>query len=194
MEKTGVIEYFDKLAPEWDSRSAGNDRVINEILDNAEVKEGLDLLDVACGTGVMFPYYGERRVKSICGVDISKGMIKIARAKFPDEKIRLISADATEFEPGELYDRILVYNAFPHFPNPEKLISHLSTLLNEGGILTVAHGMSRQQIDSHHRGSAGRVSVGLVPAEELRRIFEKYLEVTVCEDNDRMYQLCGRKR
>jgi ubiquinone/menaquinone biosynthesis C-methylase UbiE len=34
-----------------------NDAIIGRILDNAEVGPGMDVLDVACGTGVMFDYY-----------------------------------------------------------------------------------------------------------------------------------------
>ena len=52
-----VIRFFDRLAPDWDNSIVRNDDVITAILDNAKVTEGKDVLDVACGTGVLIPYY-----------------------------------------------------------------------------------------------------------------------------------------
>ena len=56
MEKRAVIEYFDRCAPDWDAGMVKNDAIIGTILDNAEVGAGMHVLDVACGTGVMFDY------------------------------------------------------------------------------------------------------------------------------------------
>ena len=84
------------------------------------------------------------------------------------------------------------YNAFPHFPDPERLIATLSGLLKPGGTLTVAHGMSREKIDAHHHGSAHHVSNGLMTAEDLASIFKESLTVTTMISNDRMYQVVGQ--
>ena len=54
MEKKDVIEFFDRCAATWDADMIKNDGIIGKILDNAEVAAGMDVLDVACGTGVMF--------------------------------------------------------------------------------------------------------------------------------------------
>ena len=84
-------------------------------------------------------------------------------------------------------------NAFPHFPDPRKLISNLSAQLKPEGILTVAHGMSREKIDAHHHGSAMKVSNGLMKAEDLAEIFSDNLTVTKIISDDRMYQVAGKK-
>ena len=62
MNKEAVIEYFDRMAPGWDSHMKRNERAITRILDNAHVKEGVKVLDVACGTGVLIPDYLNRNV------------------------------------------------------------------------------------------------------------------------------------
>ena len=67
MNKQDVIEFFDRCAPSWDADMIKSDAVIGKILDNAEVEAGQDILDVACGTGVMFPYYLERGAASVLG-------------------------------------------------------------------------------------------------------------------------------
>ena len=47
MNKQDVIEFFDRCAPTWDAEMIKNDTIINRILDNAEVGEGMSVLDVA---------------------------------------------------------------------------------------------------------------------------------------------------
>lgn len=196
MDKQEVKKYFDELAPEWDAQLIRSDEKINLILDNTGLKKGecedKVVLDVACGTGVLIPDYKERGIKNITAIDISDEMIKIAKEKFPD--VNFICDDVEKVTFDKKFDAIVVYNAFPHFPNGSALIEKLSSLLNEGGMLTIAHGMSKKQIDNHHQGSAKKVSNGLISAKILAKIFKYFkLEVTTEIENDIMYQVVGRK-
>ena len=195
MEKKAIIEFFDRCAPPWAAEMIKSDVKIGKILDNAEVGAGMDILDVACGTGVMFDYYLQRDVASVTGIDISPEMARIASEKYAHEpKIQVICGDVEEFNFDRKFDRIVVYNAFPHFPYPKRLIKTLSKLLKEDGRLTVAHGMSREAIDGHHSGSASKVSNGLMSAESLKKIFDAHFEVEVVISNRHMYQVSGVKR
>ena len=191
MNKQDVIAFFDRLAPQWDEDMIRNDRIISQILDNAGIREGIHVLDVACGTGVLFPDYLSRKVASVTAIDISPKMVKIARSKVPQISVLCGDVEHTAFD--RKFDAIVVYNAFPHFPDPEKLISVLSGLLAPGGILTVAHGMSRAHIDRHHEGSASKVSVGLMHEDDLASIFARHLSVTAKISDDQMYQVAGKK-
>lgn len=193
MEKQDIIDFFDRCAVHWDDNMIRNDAVIGKILDNAGVSAGKDILDVACGTGVLFPDYLKRNVKSVTGIDISPKMAETAKRKFTQENISILCGDVEEMKPDKLFDCIVVYNAFPHFPNPQKLIEKLSSMVKTGGTVTVAHGMSRAMIDSHHAGSAKSVSHGLMSENDLAEIFEKYLTVTVKISDDLMYQVVGIK-
>ena len=71
MNKKEIIAYFDRCAPQWDARMVTDDGKINGILDAAGVREHDVVLDVACGAGVLFPYYLNRNVARVIGVDIS---------------------------------------------------------------------------------------------------------------------------
>ena len=195
MNKQDIVEFFDRLAPQWDADMIKSDAIIGKILDNAEVAEGQDVLDVACGTGVMFPYYLERKAASVTGIDISPEMAKIAAGKYADRgNVRVICGDVEETEFDRKFDVIVVYNAFPHFPNPQRLIKTLASLLKDGGRLTIAHGASRESIDNHHKGSASKVSNGLMSADSLKALFDPYFEVEVVISNSHMYQVSGVKR
>lgn len=195
MNKRDIAEFFDRCAPSWDAELIKSDTIINTILDNAEVAAGQDVLDVACGTGVMFPYYLERGAASVTGIDISPEMAKIAAAKYEDsDVVRVLCGDVEEAVFDRKFDRVVVYNAFPHFPNPQRLIKTLAGLLKEGGRLTIAHGASRAVIDNHHKGPASKVSNGLMSADSLKGLFDPYFEVEILISNSRMYQVSGVKR
>ena len=195
MDKKDVIEFFDRCAPTWDAELIKSDVTIGKILDNAEVGAGMDVLDVACGTGVLFDYYLSRNVASVTGIDISPEMAKLATEKYVEEpKVQVICGDVEEYAFDRKFDRIVVYNAFPHFPYPKRLIKTLAGLLKEDGRMTVAHGQSREAIDGHHKGSASKVSNGLMEAESLKRIFDAHFDVEVVISNRHMYQVSGVKR
>ena len=191
MNKQDIISFFDRLAPQWDADMIRHDDIIGKILDLAGVKAGADVLDVACGTGVLFPDYLARHVESLTAIDISSEMAKIAQSKFPE--VQVVCADVETANFGKKFDCIVVYNAFPHFSDPENLIRVLNGHLKPGGTLTVAHGMSRAQIDHHHEGAASKVSVGLMHEDDLAAIFDKYLNVTAKISDERMYAVCGTK-
>lgn len=194
IDKDSVASFFDEYAPTWDEHLITDDRIINIILDNCRVSEGKRILDVACGTGVMVPYYLERHAAYVAGADISRKMIEIAQSKFHNDNVRFFRMDAENELPEGLFDVINIYNAFPHFDDARKLIMNLSSALDKGGVLSVAHGMSREKLTRHHSGSAAKVSNLLPEAEELAKLFAEYLEVSVTIDNDEMYQVCGIKR
>ena len=194
MNKQDVIEFFDRCAPSWDADMIKSDAIIGKILDNVQVQPGMDVLDVACGTGVMFPYYLELGVASVTGIDISPEMAKIAAEKYAgDPRVQVLCADVEEAVFDRKYDVVVVYNAFPHFPDPRKLIKTLAGLLKEGGRLTIAHGASREAIDGHHKGPASKISNGLMSADSLKNLFAPHLQVEVMISDNRMYQVSGIK-
>ena len=188
-----VIEFFDRLAPDWDAGMVRNEAVIARILDLAGVAPGKAVLDVATGTGVLIPDYLSRGVAGVTAVDVSPRMAEIARGKFAgDDRVTILCADAQEAAFG-VFDCILIYNAFPHFSDPEKLFETLSRQLRPGGRLTVAHGMSRERINAHHSGGAQHVSYGLMSAEDLAALMAPFVAVDHVLSDDSMYLVSGTR-
>ncbi len=166
-----------------------NEPVIATILDNGGIRPGVDVLDVACGTGVLFGDYLRRGVASVTGIDISPKMVQIAREKFPE--ITVLCGDVEQAAFDRQFDCIMVYNAFPHFPDPEKLIATLAGLTKPGGRLSVAHSMSRAHLQAHHAGRASQVSIELLEENVLADIFRKWFAVDVVISDEKMYQVSG---
>lgn len=192
MNKDSIKEFFDSIAPKWDNEPIADKKILDVILDNAGIRENIDILDVACGTGVLFPYYLHRNVKSITAIDLSPEMVKIAKSKFPQANV--ICGDAENIILDKQFDAIMIYNAFPHFPEPEKVIENLSKALKAGGRFTIAHGLSKKELDEIHQKSAGAVSNVLPECDDLAKMLSPYFNVDIMISDDKMYQISGTKR
>jgi demethylmenaquinone methyltransferase/2-methoxy-6-polyprenyl-1,4-benzoquinol methylase len=89
-----IVDMFDSIAPRYDVAnrilSLGIDKKWRKKAIKTAIKDidknNLKILDVACGTGDMIEIW-KNSVKDknleICGLDPSKGMLKIAKKKFP---------------------------------------------------------------------------------------------------------------
>ncbi len=191
MDKKDVIEFFDSMALCWDADQSRNEEVISLILSKGGIAKGKQILDVACGTGVLFPDYMSLGAE-VTGIDISPEMVKRVREKFPEAEV--ICGDAESYSFGKLFDAIMIYNAFPHFINPKALFGNLTKHLKSGGRLTVAHGMSEKELQECHSGKAKNISLPLPSKDKLAELISEFCDVDVMISDDRMYMVSGVKK
>ena len=194
MKKEEIIAYFDRAAEHWDAVMITDDRKINTILDAADVRAGTTVLDVACGTGVLFPYYLRRNVAGVIGVDVSPEMVRIAAGKVQDPRVEILCGDMETMPVHEVCDCCVVYNAFPHFQEPEQLICRLAQWVRPGGRITVAHGMSLEDLERHHDGRAERVSRKMVDTADLAAMLSPWFFVDLMVSDHEKYIVAGVRR
>ena len=194
MNKQEIAAFFDRHAPRWDDHMVTDDTKLKAILDAAGVGEHTTVLDVACGTGVLFPYYLAREVAAVTAVDLSPEMVRIAAEKNRDSRIRVICGDVETLPVDRLYDCCMVYNAFPHFPDPAHLVARLAAWVRPGGRLTVAHGMSLEALHRHHAGVAGHVSREMLTTAELAAVFAPWFHVDTQVSDHEKYIVSGVRR
>ena len=187
-----IRAYFDALAPQWDEVSVHDPQKIRSILHSCHLSKKSRVLDIACGTGVLAPFLLEWEPASVTGIDLSPKMIDIAQKKYGD-RVTYICQDVLEYTSGP-FDVCIVYSAFPHFLEPERLLEKANSLLSSSGRLVIAHSQSREQINSIHGGSASQVSRGLMEASQMAELMEPWFAVEEIVDDEQMYLVCGRKK
>lgn len=165
---------------------------IQRILDECTITSADRVLDIACGTGVLAPFLLRRRPASITAIDLSPQMIARAKEKHP-QGVRFLCGDVLKLKDGP-FDVCIVYSAFPHFLEPERLLRKVWELLSPGGRLIIAHSQSRAQINAVHGGSASEISMGLMEAVRLTALMAPLFLVDTSIDSDEMYLVRGVKK
>jgi demethylmenaquinone methyltransferase/2-methoxy-6-polyprenyl-1,4-benzoquinol methylase len=151
------ISFFDNAAPLWDENEVfSTNTIVSRILDIINVDEGMHVLDLGTGTGVLVPQLLQRVGTSgkVLAVDISDGMLQHARAKCNGSASHDVFLKA-DFErerlPGR-YHRIIMYCVYPHLYRPVSTIKKLlSQNLTNNGTLTIAFPTTALNINNVHR-------------------------------------------
>lgn len=189
-----IREQFDLWADSWDENQAVSESAVEGILDAAGIRRGSRVLDIACGTGVLFPFYRKRGTSAVTGVDCSPKMTAIASGKIKDDpSFTVLTGDAASLDFRNEFDAVMIYDALPHFPDIARLIRRAYDDLAEGGTLTVAHSMSRAEINLHHV-RVPEVSNELPTAKELAALFRPYFRLQWVRDDSSQYLVSGIRR
>lgn len=187
-------DFFDNIAKEWDNIIEVNEEKINTLLSKLDIKENERVLDVGTGTGVLIPFIKKLNKNGyIRGVDLSNGMIEVARKKYkhiPNLDFEIIDVENEVIK--EKYNKIILYSMFPHLENKTKTIKTLvKNNLSENGKLMIAHSNSREFLNNMHKEKNEAVSEArLIPIDNQVKLFEDIgLNVVEAFENDQMYYL-----
>jgi len=134
-----IVAIYDLLAPHYDvvtGDSATETAFIDSIIERAH-PQPVTLLEVACGTGEIIASLAGRY--QVTGLDISPGMLAVARGKLPGE-IPLHLADMSRFKLNAKFDAVIcVYHGINHllsFSDWKGFFDCAYRHLNDGGVLT----------------------------------------------------------
>jgi len=146
-KKSQVTEMFDNISGHYDRMN----RLITFGMDVGWRKKVLkivsdskpaSILDIATGTGDMPILMKSTRAERIIGIDISSGMLAIAKQKIKDQNLEdLISfelgdAENLPYEDGS-FDAATVSYGIRNFQDLEKGLSEILRVLSPDGILVV---------------------------------------------------------
>jgi ubiquinone/menaquinone biosynthesis C-methylase UbiE len=134
----GLIGLFDRLLflpPDLRRRAAA---CLN-------LKPGDRVLEIGCGTGRNFPFLREAvgPAGKIYGVDLSRGMLRRARALCRREhwrNVHLTQCDANEYIPCEPLDAILFSLCYNTMPHHRAVLRHAWKHLRPGGRIVIMDG------------------------------------------------------
>lgn len=122
-EKRGVMRYYDELAGAYDTLHGDEqDLKIELALDAVRSMDSDLVLDVGCGTGLLFDHI-EESVGQIVGVDFSPGILKVAAERCRNlrkgYKVSMIRADADSLPfPEEIFDKVFAFTLLQNMPDP----------------------------------------------------------------------------
>ena len=138
-KKRNVMRSYDRLADIYDARYAEEqDAKIRAALSSMNLREDSFVLDVGCGTGLLFERIGET-VKLLVGLDASLKILNQAkkRAKrFPGVTIVRADADFMPF-PSEVFDGVLAVTLLQNMPSPLLTLREVRRVSKHRSIIVV---------------------------------------------------------
>ena len=123
-------------------------RHVGRYLFASELVKGLDVLDVACGSG-----YGSLVLKetgSYRGIDVDPGAIRQARESFPGG--RYILGSIYQLPQGDgVMGAVVSFETLEHVDKPERLVAEIARVLKPGGVLVGSIPINHPDRVYHHR-------------------------------------------
>jgi 2-polyprenyl-3-methyl-5-hydroxy-6-metoxy-1,4-benzoquinol methylase len=110
------IAYYRARAPEYERglyATAEAQGLIDDVVER--IPAGVDLLELACGTGVWTERLA-RRARTLTAVDAAPEMIEIARARTGDAAVQFVCADVLSWRPAIRYDAVFFGFWLSHVP------------------------------------------------------------------------------
>ena len=108
-----------------------------EIIEKVILRDGDNVLDVACGNGYLLGELIKKAKVNAFGVDISENMIAVARERHPDCTFAVSPCVPLLFE-NESMDVITVSCAFHHFEEPQAFADECIRVLKKNGRIYIA--------------------------------------------------------
>ena len=140
MGSATVVDQFTRQASSF-ARLPGHDAPTQLLLDLAAVGPGSEVLDVACGPG-MVACAAARRARRVVGIDLTPAMIGQAQAL----QARL-DLDNLEWRIGEAaqlpfadasFDAVITRYSAHHFPEPDLVLAEMLRVARPGARVAIA--------------------------------------------------------
>ena len=137
--KTSVSKMFDAISPSYDRVnrivSLGLDlRWRRSLANHLPHQDPLELLDLATGTGDQIAALLERKVplRRAVGIDLSLGMLALAKKKFPQIDFLEANAEALPFSDGS-FDLCTFSFGIRNVQNPLAALAEMRRVTKPGG-------------------------------------------------------------
>lgn len=196
--KSDTVAFFDQAAGRWDQNINPSPERIERLLDLLGAIAGGSVLDIGCGTGILFPSILERTGQEghLTGLDPSGEMLRKARRNCHDPSVVLLQGFAESIPTVDgIFDAVILFSCYPHLADPAKAIAECNRVLTCNGRILIGHASGREQINRIHRKIGGAVAGHiLAPASTLAgSLTSGGFEVATVIDEEDIYCVTGTK-
>jgi ubiquinone/menaquinone biosynthesis C-methylase UbiE len=139
-DKSESTKTFKELEQEgWEIRADSYDyysspvtsQAVDALLEAVDARRGLQLLDVATGTGLVAGKAASRGIVAT-GIDFASSMISVAKRNYPQAQFDIDDAETLSFEDAS-FDVVVCQFGLNHMADPDAAIAESYRVLKSGG-------------------------------------------------------------
>jgi ubiquinone/menaquinone biosynthesis C-methylase UbiE len=138
-EKQQIMQRYDTTAEGYNELHGEEQEAKYRVaLQNLPLKTTDAVLDVGCGSGLLFPHVADKTAIAV-GVDLSRELLKKAQTtakKFPNTFIVQADADHLPFTDA-VFGAVFSFTVLQNMPNPQKTLQEWKRVTKAGGNLVV---------------------------------------------------------
>jgi len=163
--RSAKIEFFNSTAEHWSPQLGQRELLILQNLSERireQTKISDLILDVGCGTGILFPFLRQRK---FVGIDFSLAMLHRSQQHSAPNLAGLVAADAHEFPFKDLsFGHIVFLSVIPHFDDKAQVFRESHRILKGRGSLSIVHFLPAARINEIHSKVGGPIAQDYLPS------------------------------
>jgi ubiquinone/menaquinone biosynthesis C-methylase UbiE len=187
--------FFDQAAKRWkEELTADNAQYLQHVISLVDIPAelGRSVLDIGCGTGVLFPFLLSWEVTAF---DCSEEMLACARKKNAPHVVEFVQGDAHQLPfPDASFARVVMLSVVPHLDDTDKAMREVYRVLKPKGIVSIIHLNDAETITAIHANIGGAVAHDRLPDVNELKTLMLSLGFEVCHEESakRMTLICRK--
>ncbi len=195
MEIKDPKTYFNETYQSWQKELTLEKRkIISQTLALLKLHTTDAVLDIGCGTGVLYDALNALGLYQYLGLDISENMLLAFNTVFPDAETVCGNFDQV-IHLNQSFDLCIIFNSIPHFENLEIVFKNAYNHLNPKGKFAIVHARTRQGLKEHHQNINYKMSREAIPSDRTLSLLceNNNFKLNTLLDEDFFFCLCIKK-
>ena len=137
-----TVSSYDKNANKWADRLKKGKNLSHDFIEKPAMYnmigniEGKNILCIGCGSGEECEYL-KNKGANVTGIDISPGMISVAKSEFPEIDFKVMDIENLNFE-NHLFDCVFASLVMHYLDDWTKSLNEIYRILKKGGTFIIS--------------------------------------------------------